>query len=377
MESRYWSNYNPVQVYFGLDVRKKLKDTIYNSRCLIITSERGRRQIECDIELKEFIKGNQVVWVDNISSNPCVKELQTLINQHKESDYDAIVSFGGGSSLDSGKVLSLCLSSRLKCFQLSDLLTSPELHLGVEPLPFYAVPTTSGTGSEVTPFATVWNHEEKKKYSLAGNNMFPKAAFIDPFLSMKLPLEPTINTGLDAINQAAESIWNKNASPISISYATRALVLGLQAMPKLIRQEWSEENRSDMSECSLLAGMAISHTRTALCHSISYPLTAHFDIPHGLACAFTMPAVLRLNLKTKDERFNNLKKALNTTSLEQIFDHVNDVLEVRKRVKKYVTDIEQLLCLVDEMYTPGRADNNLSRVDKDIILDVLNNSWFE
>lgn len=373
--NNFWSYHNPVEIHFGINARKKLVDLFENKNCLIVATERGRKSFQNDIELKRLIENNQITWADSINPNPDIAQLQSLIDDCKGKHLDAIIGFGGGSAMDSAKVLSVGLAPSLKTTPLSDLISNPSLHANSEVLPLYTIPTTSGTGSEVTPFSTVWDHKLKKKYSLAGKNVFPKAAFVDPTLTKNLPMEPTINTGLDAINQAAESIWNKNASPLSISYATRALHIGLDAIQELAAGNWSDKNRSNMAECSVLAGLAISQTRTALCHSISYPLTAHFNIPHGLACAFTMPAVLRLNLQVEDGRFERLRKELNVESLEQEFDKLNSKLLVPKRVKSYIPDIERLITLVDEMHTPGRADNNLNTVDTETITEILRASW--
>lgn len=373
--SNVWSYHNPVSIHFGMNARKKLVESVQNKNCLVVTTKRGRESFENDSELNALIKNNQITWADSISPNPDITQLQALIDDYKDNKLEAIIGFGGGSAMDSAKVLSIGLAPKLETTPLLKLILEPKLHLNSDRLPLYTVPTTSGTGSEVTPFSTVWDHKLKKKYSLAGKSVFPLAAFIDPVLSKSLPSEPTINTGLDAINQAAESIWNKNASPVSISYATRALQLGIKAIQELASGNWSDTNRSNMAECSVLAGLAISQTRTALCHSISYPLTAHFNVPHGLACAFTMPAVLRLNLQVDDGRFERLQKALNIESLEREFEQLNSKLLVQKRVKEYIPDIDVLLQLVDEMHTPGRADNNLNKVDTETITEILRASW--
>ena len=132
-----------------------------------------------------------------------------------------------------------------------------------------------------------------------------------------------------------------------------------------------------MAEASVLAGLAISHTRTALCHSISYPLTAHFGVPHGLACAFTMPYVLKYNLSADDGRFKDLSFALtgseNVEILVECFESLHETLNVRNRVKSMIPSLNELLALEAEMYTPGRSDNNLLNVDN--VYELLRQSW--
>jgi alcohol dehydrogenase len=236
------------------------------------------------------------------------------------------------------------------------------------------VPTTAGTGSEVTPYSTVWDYGSRKKYSLSGPAVYAYAAVVDPALTDELPKEVTLTTGLDAINQALESVWNRNATSLTISIAARALQLGLQSLPSLQMDGGNSVDRDNMAECSLLAGLAISQTRTALCHSISYPLTSHFNVPHGLACAFTMPPVFRLNRSFDDTRFKQLACCMGCQDIDELDESVDRLvkeLKVVERVRGFIPSMEKLRDLSSEMYTPGRADNNLAPVDENVITRIL------
>lgn len=373
-----WKFYNPVRLTIGRNCREALVQELSGKALLVVTTKRGRNQLLDDCILSRLVKGSRVHWIDSITSNPSLIDLQADINKQKQQlPYDNLLAFGGGSAIDAGKVINFALSERCRSYSLSMLLDNSQLHAGVQPKPLYAVPTTAGTGSEITPFATIWDSSKRKKLSLSGVGMFPNAAYIDSSLSDTVPIAATISTGLDAINQAAESIWNKNANPITISYATRALQLGFTSLPKLARGEGNATDRDQMAEASLLAGLAISHTRTAICHSISYPITAHFGVPHGLACAFTMPAVLRHNLQADDGRFAELALALtgnaNLNELVKCFEELNAVMQVRERVREYVPNLTSLLNLEDQMFDPGRASNNIAEIS--ILKPILANSW--
>jgi phosphonate metabolism-associated iron-containing alcohol dehydrogenase len=156
-----------------------------------------------------------------------------------------------------------------------------------------AVPTTSGTGSEVTGWATVWHRAAGRKYSLHLPETWPEAAFVDPELVLSLPPGPTLAAGLDALSHALESIWNINANPISDNHAVNAARAVLATLPKLMQDLRNIELRSQMAFAALTAGLAFSNTRTALAHSISYDMTIHHGLPHGIACSFTLPLVLK------------------------------------------------------------------------------------
>lgn len=381
-KNNLWQLLNPVHIIFGRGGRTRVLDTLSASRVLLVTTSRGRQFFEQDQMLAPLLASSEILWMEGVKTNPGMVELQAAIDRFKYESFDAVIGFGGGSAIDSAKVLAVALSPELIGTPLATLLADPTLLKGVRAIPLYAIPTTSGTGSEVTPFSTVWDHVKRKKYSLAGPAVFPHTAIVDPDLTDGLPQSVTLSTGLDAINQAAEAFWNRNMTPISEGFSLRALQLGFGALPRLMMNADDREAREQMSECSLLAGLAISQTRTALCHSMSYPITAHFDVPHGLACAFTMPAVLRHNLKADDGRFGRLATALagkgaSLMALVDSFDALHAELHVGARVREMIGDLGALLPLSSEMLTPGRADNNLAEVDSTLVSSILSQAWSE
>ena len=323
----------------------------------------------------------RVVWVDAVETNPDLNRLQDLALDLLDVQVDCVVALGGGSAIDAAKVFALALSPTARHYTLRELLSAVvDLPLGVS-IPLYALPTTAGTGSELTPYATVWDHAERRKLSLAGPAVYPHTAFVDSELSDTVSYSSTLNTGLDAINQAAESIWNHNITPMSEMLAHRALKLGMKALPRLLDDLGNSSLRDIMAEASLLAGMAISQTRTSICHSISYPLTAHFGVPHGLACAFTMPAVLRRHLDVDDGRFKRLAKVLLSNeplkldTLAQHFDVLNQRLNVAEQVRKMVGSLEAVIALREEMNTPGRVDNSLIQIDEHMLVKIIYESF--
>jgi len=372
-----WKFHNPVSVHFGRGIRAQLGDSLEEKRCLIVCSARGRIQFESDSVLLPILLRNQVTWIDTVRENPSVEDIQYCINDHKNNSPDCIVAFGGGSAIDTAKVLALTLAGTNQNRNIRSLLSEPRLYAEIDPIPLFAVPTTAGTGSEVTPFATVWDHKSKKKHSISGKSIFPQAAFVDPQLTDNLPANVTLSTGLDAFNQAAESIWNRNANPITIAYGTRAFQLAFYALPRLLSGRADVRERDQMSEASLLAGLAISHTKTALCHSISYPITAHFGVPHGLACAFSMVPVLDRSLLNDDGRFTALADSLfgvnDADMLKAAVKEFNKSLNVRDKVASKVGEVEQLLSIKEEMFTKDRAGNAI--IDEIDIDEILIEAW--
>lgn len=378
--SATWSFENSVSIDFGRGVRDVLLSRLNEKKFLLVCSKRGFLQFKSDPVLSKLLIDEYFICYDEVVENPSIQSIQVAIDAlrlHSVSDLDAIVAFGGGSAIDVAKIIKASLFYNPKNYSLIDLLAEPSMLCVDVEIPLYALPTTSGTGSEVTPFATCWDHTHSKKYSLSSSYLCASNAIIDPFLTDSLPIDFTTFTALDAINQAAESIWNKKASPITIALATRSLILSTKALIMLFKDNNCFDARDSLSEASLLAGLAISNTRTALCHSISYPITARFQVPHGLACAFTMSSVLKINIQADDGRLLRLCYELtNSTNYQDLISYFDELLisaNVCSQVKEYVPNLNALLELEPEMITPGRADNNMA--DCFSLRNILTESW--
>ena len=182
---------------------------------------------------------------------------------------------------------------------------------------------------------------------------------------------------MDAFNQAAESLWNKNSHVLTRLYAIQALEIGTKTLLELTRDSLNNtSNRTDLSLMSLYSGLAISHTRTALCHSISYPLTSHYGVPHGLACAFTMPEVYLSNIRFDSSFIIDIQERLNIDSAIDLyfkFQKINNLHCVSSQVQKFIPSLDDLLALIPEMYTPSRAKNNLNPSPD--LTEILVKSW--
>ncbi len=370
-----WSYQNPVKIIFGCGSRKFLIEAVQDLKVLIVSSKRGREFIENDPYLVQITKNS--TWIDSITSNPSLDNIQKVINTNNYQDIEIIVAFGGGSSIDSAKAIAAGLSIFSSNHKLNDLIKNPKKFLNKPLLPIIAIPTTSGTGSEVTPFATLWDTENEKKLSLNHHKIYPKTAIVDPELTYDLPYELTFSTGLDALNQALESIWNKNKSPLSSLTASKSVKKALTALSSLKKDLKDIEARKLISEASLLSGISISQTRTAICHSISYPLTVKYGIPHGIACAFPMLAVSKKVQQYKEIYFSDVINEMKLGSSESLILQIEEIVNIFK-IKDYVVkkllNKNELYSLIDDMITPGRSDNFILPVNQNLIKDILQES---
>jgi alcohol dehydrogenase class IV len=236
------------------------------------------------------------------------------------------------------------------------------------------VPTTAGTGSEVTRWATMWDFETRRKYSLEGYGMYPTHAVIDPTLTLTLPPLYTATTGVDALSHAMEAFWNRNANPISDVYALEAVRRICDALPRVMAEPDSLERRSEMLFASLLAGLAFSNTKTAAAHSLSYPMTLHFGVVHGQASGITLPALLRYNGEASLARMTQLAQATGGNSVESGARRIEVLLQrvgLKHRLSELGIDRKGIEVCVREGYTPDRAGHNIRDLDADGLREVL------
>src|SRR5450830_298928 len=190
-----------------------------------------------------------------------------------------------------------------------------------------AIPTTAGTGSEVTPWATIWDAAAGNKYSLHQDWTWPQAAIIDPQLMPSLPQDMTLASGLDALSHALESIWNVNRNPVSASLAATAARSIVNTLPALLQHPRDLQLRERMAVAALQAGLAFSNTKTALAHSLSYDITLHHGVTHGIACSFSLPHVMALAFGNAADVDALLLKIFDAVDAQEAVDNLSGFLE--------------------------------------------------
>lgn len=367
-----WGYFNPVRIACAPGACLRLGEHVAFERMVLVTSPGFRRRGLVD-RVADALGARLVGVVDDVKPNPDVLDIDRQADAIHGLSPDAIVGLGGGSSIDTAKALARLLAQPSGATLAAHFRDGAPL-APVPALPVVAIPTTAGTGAEVTPFGTVWDFEQAKKYSVTGDDLYPAATILDPELTLGLPSDVTISSGLDAISHAFESTWNRNATPVTLGLATKSLQLSIPALPRLKNDPNDLEARRAMMEASLLAGLAISQTRTALAHSISYPLTARFDLPHGIACSFTLPALLRFNAEADDGRLADLARALGFGGVSELAFELESIylkLEVAASFRNCVPDDGRVLELLDEMIAPSRAENNLKNAGPEDISRIV------
>ncbi len=283
-----WQFHNPVEIRFGDGAFDDLAGLLAGRRYLLVSY--AEPPFDGLAARLAAAAGVPALAICDVAPNPTLDALGRQAAQLGGAGIDIVVALGGGSVIDSAKVLAAAARGGLAPVR-AYLAHRDESTLS--PLPLIAVPTTAGTGSEVTPWATVWDPASDTKYSLSHPGLFPRVAILDPELTLSLPVSLTVSTGLDALSHALESLWNRNANPVSARFAISAIRDIMAVLPRLAQAPGDLGLRRRMAQAALEAGLAFSNTRTALAHAISYPLTMRHGVVHGVACSFTLPTILR------------------------------------------------------------------------------------
>lgn len=283
-----WTYANPVKLTFGEGALDNIGALTAGRSYLLVTHPEGALEVWRDRVID--LAGLPLLVVDDIEPNPSLQSLERICARIGKARIEPqlIVALGGGSVIDSAKFLAAghCAYDPVVAHLEEGTPTANPA------LPLIAIPTTSGTGSDLTKWATIWDPVRGRKLSLNRDDLYPQAAVVDPRVTASLPWNLTLATGLDALSHALESIWNRNANPVTRGYAVQAARDILAGLPRLQADLGDKDARRLLALGATRAGLAFSNTQTALAHNISYAITLGHGVPHGIACSFCLPEVM-------------------------------------------------------------------------------------
>lgn len=326
-----------------------------------------------DSLIKQFAPRDAVVF-EGISSNPSLSDCEKATEFLKSvKDAAMLFAIGGGSVIDTAKIANIAAAVDGSIREIAFLASNQIITRRIDN--FVAIPTTAGTGSEVTPYATAWDFESPQKYSVTSSACLPAYVYLDPLLTVSLPKSVTLATAGDALGHAMESIWSKSNNHLSEALASRAILLIVNTLAALLEDTSCIEKRSRMLWASLLAGMSISITRTAAAHAISYPLTLRYSIPHGQAVAAILPYVLAANLHVLDpEQVSLLCRSFGISERTDLVAACSDFLErtgIKMPLKRFGVKLSDIDTIAASSYTPGRIDNNIHDLSLEDIKNII------
>ncbi|MEM9103633.1 MAG: iron-containing alcohol dehydrogenase [Pseudomonadota bacterium] len=283
----------------------------------------------------------QVEVFDGIQPNPTFDAVEAATIRYKEKQCDAVLAFGGGSVIDAAKAVILHVDNKRPLRHLIGIFKA-----GHQPVPFYVIPTTAGTGSEITSTAVLSDPTTHQKFFLTDHKMLPLAVALDPSVMTGLPPAITADTGMDALTHAIESHISKIDNPDKMALAANAVAAIFNHLPQAYANGANIEARAEMANASYNAGMAFNAMGLGFVHAISHQLTALYGIPHGRANAIVLPYVLRASLPQITKPLARLaresgisKNTHEVTAAQQLLEGI-DALSSSLNMAKGINELE-------------------------------------
>ncbi len=285
----------PSHIVFGTDSIQRLPDLIrdYPKKVMLIT---GKDRVRIGI-VEEILKRERFeVFTVSMTSEPTDDVLNNCVHLARQDEIEWVISAGGGSVIDAGKVISVMVKNPGDLIDYVEIIGRGK-PLEKKPLPFIAIPTTAGTGSEVTRNAVIRSVNKRVKVSMRNDKLIPKIALVDPKLTMSMSPQLTAQSGMDALTQLLEAFTSTMSNPFTNMVCREGLSLVSRSFLKAFDDGKDVRARSDMSLAALYSGMALANAKLGAVHGIAGPLGGMYSIPHGAACAALLPYVIRKNVE--------------------------------------------------------------------------------
>lgn len=360
-----WEYLQPVTIRFGEGVVGELKQVAGELGCHrgLLVSDPFFMKSGLAEKIVGSSEGALIGIYSEVSPNPEVAEVDACAQKIREEKADFLVALGGGSALDCAKAAgSICFTEDTIRKYHGTGEAMPQKHL-----PLIAIPTTAGTGSEVTCVAVLSDKELGKKGPIVSNGFYPAVALIDPELTYTLPPYMTASCGIDVLCHAVEGFWSNGHQPICDALALHASKIVFQYLKTAYHEPENKEARAKMAEASVIAGLAFTLPKTTSSHACSFPLTNLLHIPHGEACGLTLDYFARINADAQDGRIHAFAKELGFKDMYDMADAIHQLkvdLGLRIDLKEYNLTDEQVADLVRISRHPNLYNNPVEITDE-------------
>lgn len=349
-----WEYLQPVVIRFGNGIRKELKAVAESLGCRdgLLVSDPFFVTNGLAEQIVSESDGVLTGIFGEVSPNPDVTEVDACAEVIRKNGHGFVVALGGGSALDCAKAAgSICLTEDSIRRYHGTGEAMPQEHL-----PLIAVPTTAGTGSEVTCVSVLTDHANGKKSPIVSNGFYPSVAVIDPELTYSMPPKVTASTGIDVLCHALEGFWSKGHQPVCDALALHACKLVFTYLKRAYADGNDREAREKMAEASVIAGMAFTLPKTTASHACSFPLTNLHHIPHGEACGLTLDYFARINASAENGRLKGFAAELGFSSVEEMADAIHTLKE-ELGLRNDLKDLKLTEAQVEELVRISRHPN--------------------
>ncbi|HQO47415.1 MAG TPA: iron-containing alcohol dehydrogenase [Candidatus Cloacimonas sp.] len=284
--------YCPTRIIFARNAVQKAKDHIASlgKRALIVTGKNSAEQSGALADVISVLTESGISYVlfDSITENPSLDIVMEGKSAFLQNECDFVIGIGGGSPIDSAKAISLASANSLGRDELYNTSAFKKAY------PVLAIPLTAGTGTEVTQYSVLSDPLTKKKAGFGSDLAFPVLAVLNPKYTLTLPPKVTLHTALDALSHLLEGLYSNQRSPVVYPFIYKGIASIMKFLPLVLSQRENYLAREELMRDALYGGMVIAQGSTTLQHSIGYPLTSFYNIPHGLANAMVMEDIMEL-----------------------------------------------------------------------------------
>lgn len=374
----------PQEIVFGRGTLDKLPEYVKKLDCkkAFIISGPHLKKIGLVDKCRDALKaaGIKSGIFTETEGNPGTDTVDKAAELFMDSGSDLIIAFGGGSPIDVAKAVAILgtYGGAITDYEGVGKVPGPVI-------PIIAIPTTAGTGSEVTAFSVITDHSRNYKLTVGSNYLLPKCAILDPELIMSVPVKTASACGVDALVHAIESYISLKASPFSDMMALKALELIGKNLRAYVANRQNKIAADAMLQGSLYAGIAFSHARLGNVHAMSHPVSAYFDVPHGLANAILLPFVTEFNELSDKGKYYDIYRCISLAPVIKK-DFVPHMLTQEIRVLNISLDIPGTLVevgvkeelfefMTDDAMKSGNIAVNPRQTTRQDILDLYNKAF--
>ncbi len=366
---QYWT---PGKLIFGPNSINELKKEIGSKEIPLITTDEGIARsgiLKKVTDLLEEMEIQHFVF-DKVEPDPSLEVVEKASNAYRHDGCTLVIGLGGGSSIDVAKAVGICGSQE---GSLVEYAAGKPIEGRLPPI--YAIPTTAGTGSEVTAVSIISDHENKLKIPIRNPQLIPNVAILDPLLLGSIPSKVAAETGADALSHAIESYVGFGSYALTDALALAAIRMISQNGVKLMANPGDVEVAGQMLLASCMAGMCFNNAGLGLVHSLAHPIGAHFHVPHGLACALYLPHVMQFNASACPEKFasiadtmaKNVSGLQREDAVEQAVFLIRDLLErmgLPKKLSQLGIQFRLDPKMVDDVLAAAPTRNNPRKADR-------------
>jgi alcohol dehydrogenase class IV len=324
MKENYWTFLSPTKIIFGLDTLEKLSDIVEefgSKKIFLVTGRRSMEKLGITERVKKILKGKEIVVFNEVEPNPSSVTVDKGIELCRKTKSDLVIGLGGGSAMDAAKVIAILVNNE---GPTTDYLNKMR-KIKNKGLRMIAIPTTSGTGSEVNNIAVITDERKKDKAGLKHEYMYPDFALVDPKLTKSMSRELTAGTGLDSLSHALETYWSRNSNPLTDLFSLKTIELVYKNLVKACDEPNNLEFRKRMSLAAMFAGLSLT-IGTNLMHAIARPLTVLYGIPHGHACGLSIVECMRFNSKAT-KKMRDIAKITGAKTVEEGIDNFERMIK--------------------------------------------------